>query len=166
VTRGIFLALLPLLALALAACGEWPSDREAVQTVRRYMSATADAYRAGDPSGVSAVSGPAETKKLAALVGAKGDMGLTMDALLLDLRVERVERAGEGVQVETRERWRWRDLRIGTGEQVGPTAHDRYHLKYHLARTDRRWLVSAVEFLEPPETDREQPARASPSAFH
>jgi hypothetical protein len=166
VTRRLRRALLPSLALAVAACGEGLPDREAIQTVRRYLSATTDAYRAGDASGVSAVSVPAEAKKLAALVGAKGDMGLTMDAALLDLQVERVERAGEDVQVETRERWRWRDLRIGTGEQVGPTSHDRYHVRYHLARADRRWMVSAVEFLEPPETDRKEPAKAPPSAFH
>jgi hypothetical protein len=159
---------LPALALALAAaaCGAAPSDREAAQTLRRYLGATADAYRTGDASGMSGVSGPAEAKKLAALVGAKGDMGLTMDAVLVDLHVERVEPAGEGILVDTREHWRWRDLRIGSGEQVGPTAFDRYHLRYHLARTDRRWIVSAVEFLEPPETDRKEPARAPPSAFH
>jgi hypothetical protein len=165
--RFVRRALVASLVLALAAaCGEGLSVREAVQTVRRYMSATTDAYRAGDASGVSAVAGLAEAKRLAALVGTKGDMGLTMDAVLLDLQVERVEPAGEGVRVDTRERWRWRDLRIGTGEQVGPTALDRYHLRYQLARVDRRWLVSSVEFLEPPQTDRMEPARAPASSFH
>jgi hypothetical protein len=158
-----------LLALAVLACGSCrrgPSDREAVEVVRRYLRGATEAYRTGDVRGLPAVAGPAEVKKVAAIVGVKGDMGVTMDAELVDLHVERVDASAAGADVLTRERWRWRDLRIGTGEQVGESSSDRYHLRYRLAPADQGWVVSGVDFLDPPEATRKEPARAPPSTFH
>jgi hypothetical protein len=154
-------------ALATSACSAGgPSDREALELVHRYLRATVEAYRTGDAHGVSAVAGSAEAKKIAAIVGAKGDMGLTMDAELIEFGVERIERARGEVLVISRERWRWRDLAIGSGTPTGPESVDRYRIRYHLVSAGKRWLVGGVEFVDPPETSRKDPAGAPPSVFH
>jgi hypothetical protein len=161
--------LLLLAAVLPVACSSGPSDREAVALVRRYLEVTADAFRTGDAQGVSRVAAFQEFKKVSALVGAKVDAGMTMDAVLLELTVEKVERGGGGRQpsVVTRERWSWRDLRIGTGEQIGPESRDSYHVRYQLVPFEKGWVVGKLEFVDPPQVGRKEgPPPIPASAFH
>lgn len=153
-------------AALLAGCTAL-SDREAVRRVEEYNRAVADAYRSGNVSRLPSVAGPAELRKVAALVGVKLDMGVTLDAQLLDLEVSSVERKGDEVVVATRERWYYADRRIGTGERVGEDSTDRYRMRYFLRRMEARWVVDRIEFAEPPAVGRtEAPLEAPASVLH
>ncbi len=154
------------LALVLCACGGI-SDAEAVRRVEEYNRVVAEAYRAGDVRGLEAVAGPAEAKKVAALVGVKLDMGITLDAQILDFQATGVERRGDAVLVSTAERWYYADRRIGTGERVGQDSTDRYRMRYTLRRDQGRWVVSEIEHAAPPVVGRREEAPRVPAAvFH
>jgi hypothetical protein len=99
--------------------------------------------------------------KLTGLIGVKRDADLNLDAQLLELRLVKVERKGKEVLVETRERWHYRDLQIGTGKQMGDESTDAYHLRYHLAREKDRWVVDQIDFVDPPQVGR----KAAPMAI-
>ncbi len=151
------------LALGLSACGGI-SDAEAVRRVEEYNRVVTEAYRSGDVRGLEAVAGPGEAKKVAALVGVNLDMGITLDAQLLDFQATGVERRGDAVVVSTAERWYYADRRIGTGEQVGQDSTDRYRMRYHLRREQGRWLVSEIEHAAQPVVGRREEAPRVPAA--
>ncbi len=154
------------LALVLSACGGI-SDAEAVRLVEEYNRVVTEAYRAGNVRGLEAVAGPAEAKKVAALVGVKLDMGITLDAEIVDFQATGVERRGDAVVVSTAERWYYADRRVGTGEQVGQDSTDRYRMRYHLRRDQGRWVVSEIEHAAPPVIGRREEAPRVPAAvFH
>jgi hypothetical protein len=156
----------PLATLAaLAACG-WMSNAEAVKLVRSYNAHVIDAYRAGDVRLVDSVVGPEEGKKLTGLIGVKLDMGVTMDAKVLEFRVLGVERRKDEVVVRTEERWYYRDVKIGTGEQVGQDSADHYVMRYHLRKPEGRWVVDAIVFDQPPEVGRTVAPEADVSSMH
>lgn len=139
--------------LPLAACDRL-SDAGAEQLVRDYNARATEAFRTSDPQLVAAVVGDAELKKLVGLIGARQDADLVLDAELVSLAVERVERTGDAVTVTTQERWYYRDRRIGTGEQVGEDSTDDYEMRYRLVRGRGRWLVDRIEFATPPKVGR------------
>jgi hypothetical protein len=141
------------LFLLLPACGRL-GDEAARQLVRTYLARVAEAYRVSDAELAAAVASDREVRKLTGLIGVKRDSALNLDAQLLDLEFERLERRGGAVRVYTRERWHYRDLRIGTGEQVGEESTDRYHLCYTLAREKDRWVVDETAFVDPPVVGR------------
>lgn len=147
--------------LALLGCRD-PSDREAARLVESYDARVVEAFRESDPRLLEPVAGAAEARRLAALIGVKADAGLTLDASLLALRILGVERRGGEVVVRTEERWRYRDRRIGSGEQVGPESRDRYFVAYHLGKVGGRWVVDRIAFEKPPQVDR----AAGPGALH
>jgi len=142
-----------LLGAALAGCGGM-RDADAERLVRTYLDRVAEAYRTSDEQVVEPLVGDEQGKKLLGLIGVKRDAGITLDAKLLEIRFERFSRAGGEVLVDTRERWYYRDRKIGTGEQAGADSTDAYHVRYHLARPKDRWVVERLEFLDPPEVGR------------
>lgn len=139
-------------ALLAAACG--PSDRDAEKLVRTYLTRLVEAYRASDADITAPVVSDRQGRKLTGLIGVKRDADLNLDAQLLDIRFERFQRADGAILVDTRERWQYRDLRIGTGQQVGEASTDSYRLRYRLAREKDRWVVDEIQFLDPPEVGR------------
>jgi hypothetical protein len=143
------------LLLAFTGCGRL-SDEKALEVVKAYDAALVEAYRTGDPRPLEGWAGPAEKKKVAALIGVKLDAGINLDARLVALKLVSVVRQAEGIEVTTEERWYYLDRRIGTGEQVGQDSHDRYSIRYHLGEVGGRWLVTAVEFATPPEVGRKE----------
>lgn len=152
--------------LGLASCGGL-SDEKAVRLVEAYNRRVAEAYRTGDPRLIEAVTGPAEGKKLTALIGTKLDMGITLDAELLDFVVLGVQRTRDEVVVSTEERWHYRDRRIGTGEQVGDDSRDSYRMRYLLRKNEDRWVVDEIRFAEPPQVGRKaMPFGADASVMH
>ncbi len=156
----------PLVALAaLATCGRM-SDGEAVKLVQSYNAHVIDAYRADDVRLIDPVVGPGEGKKLTGLIGVKLDMGIAMDARVLEFRVLGVERRKDEVVVRTEERWYYRDLKIGTGEQVGQDSTDHYFMRYNLRKPEGRWVVDAIAFEKPPEVGRTVAPEADVASMH
>jgi hypothetical protein len=150
-TRALALAA----ALLAAGCGRLSDDR-AERLVRAYLAQTVDAYRKSDERLVEPVAGEDEARRIASLIGVKRDLGIALDATLVEFRVVRVERPAEEVVVHAEEAWTYVDRRIGTGEQVGPDSRDRYRLAYRLRREGDRWIVSRVDADAPPEVGRRE----------
>ncbi len=156
-----------LLALALAACQKGPPASEMEDLVRRYNSAVAEAYRTGDFQVAQPLVGADELRRLAAHIGVRLDQGITMDARLVELRFEGMERKEGEVVVATEERWHYLDRKVGTGQQVGQDSKDHYRMRYHIVKAGDRWVVDHTEFAEKPEVGRtEVPDKAPASAFH
>jgi hypothetical protein len=155
-----------ILVIALAAC-ERVSDKDARELVERYNRVASEAYRRGDARLIDPVVGPNEGKKLTGLIGVRLDMGITLDAKLLSLDVTGVEQAKDELQVRTKERWQYRDLKIGSGEQVGEESLDSYEMLYVFKRIDRAWMVDEIRFTAPPQVGRNtMPWGADPRDLH
>ncbi len=156
-----------LLALALCSCSKRVKMDEAEGLVKEYNRIVSEAYRRGDIKLVDPVVGPDEGKKLTGLIGVRLDMGITMDSKLLELEMLSVEQADNSMQVRTKEKWHYRDLKIGTGEQVGEESYDSYKMIYFFTKNDDRWLVDKIKFAVPPEVGRKtQTWAADPMTMH
>ena len=150
-----------------AGCRELP-NRRAEAVVRKYNEKLIEAYRVGDERLVEGLVGDAEAKKILGLVGVKTDMGITLDAALMEFRVTGVQRPGpDAVDVLTEERWHYRDRQIGSGETVGQESDDHYFMRYALRREGKGWVVSKVAFERPPRVGRTSaPNEAPAKVFH
>ncbi len=149
-------ACIPLVFLALSAgCGR-VSEREARTLVERYNAAVSEAYRRCDLQLIDSVVAPdgIAGKNLTGLIGVRLDMGLVLDAHLDDLQLVDLEQRKDELQVRTRERWTYRDRRLGTGEPVGQPSEDRYELLYFFKLTKGAWLVTETRFTAPPQVGR------------
>lgn len=156
VVPGECMGAVLLLALVLASCG--PSIRqEGRELVLRYNDAVSEAYRRGDVKLIDGVVGPNEGKKLAGLIGVRLDLGFTLDSRLLSLEVTGTERSKNELRVRTKEQWRSRDLKIGSGEQVGEESLDAYEMMYVFKKAGKAWLVDEIQFVTPPRIGRKQP---------
>jgi hypothetical protein len=142
-----------MLVAAIAAC-QGVSNEEALQLVERYNRVVCEAYRRGDVNLIDPVVGPNEGKKLTGLIGVRLDMGMTLDAELLSLEVTGVEQHEHTLQVQTRERWRYRDRKIGTGEQIGEESLDYYEMLYIFKKINKAWMVDKIKFTAPPRVGR------------
>ena len=156
--QGVALAL--LCGTLLTSCR--PSATEQARAlVERYNKVVSEAYRRGDAKLVSPVVGPREGKKLSGLISVRSDFGLVLDSHLLSLEVTGVERAKDVMRVSTRERWRYRDLRVGSGQQVGEESFDSYEMLYMFTNLNQAWLVDEIRFTKPPWVGRGQGAGAA-----
>ena len=143
----------------LSACARIGAN-EARGLVEHYNQAVCEAYRRGDVRLIDPVVAPDSVagRRLTGLIGVRLDLGITLDAHLQELQVVAVESGRDGLQIRTRERWRYRDLRMGSGEQVGEASEDRYELLYLFRKIDGAWLVTETKFTAPPQVGR----RATP----
>ena len=148
-----FLLACPLL---LTSCGPSPVV-EARQLVERYNQVVSEAYRRGDVRLIDPVVGPNEGRKLTGLIGVRLDLGMTLDSQLLTLEILKVEKLKTEMQVRTRERWSYRDLKIGSGVQVGEASLDNYEMLYIFKQEGKAWLVDEIRFASPPQVGRKQP---------
>jgi hypothetical protein len=126
-----------------------------------------EAYRRADPTLVESVAAPDESRRLLGLIGVKQDLGVTLDATLLELDLTGSARSGDDLHVTTRERWRYRDRQLGTGTPVGAESTDDYALDYHFRRYGAAWKVERVQFTSPPRVgaplhDPPSPGTAAP----
>ena len=97
----------------------------------------------------------------------KQDAGVVLDSKLLELQFVRVERERNDWVVETRERWYYRDRKVGTGEQVGEDSTDSYALRYRFARKDKRLVLEDLTFTEEPVVGRKSaPMPIEPRVLH
>lgn len=152
-------ALIPASVLGLAAilgCRMEISNEEARRLVERYNQVVCEAYRRCDVKLIDSVVGPntVDGRRLAGLIGVRLDTGISLDAELLALEVAGVNQDGDGFRVRTREQWHYRDLKIGTGEQVGEESTDSYEMLYVFAEFDGRWMVAETSFSAPPQVGR------------
>ncbi len=163
--RTVLILLMATLPAAASCSGL--SERKAEALVRRYNQQLVEAYRTADVELMEGLVGDQEGKKLTGLIGVKRDMGITLDAELLMLKVLAVEPRSGSIAVLTDERWRYRNRRIGTGETVGEESTDHYSLRYVLGKTKGTWVVEAVRFESPPEVGRAAATpRARPQELH
>lgn len=149
---------LSLCGTLLTSCKQSPSQ-QARTLVERYNRIVSEAYRRGDVKLIAPVVGPKEGKKLTGLIGVRLDFGLTLDSHLLSLEVTGVEQSNSQMRVRTKERWRYRDLKVGTGEQVGEESLDSYEMLYIFTNINKAWLVDEIRFTTPPWVGRKQTPR-------
>ena len=161
---------LVICAPCLTSC-QRSSVEQARTLVEHYNRAVSEAYRRGDVRLIDPVVGPKEGKKLTGLIGVRLDFGITLDSHLLSLEVTDVEQSRNVMRVRTKERWRYRDLRIGTGQQVGEASLDSYEMLYVFTNINKTWMVDEIHFTSPPQVSRKQTPwvadrRASPALAH
>jgi hypothetical protein len=157
-SRGNLAAWPLLLACAVAFSGCQPSSFEqARQLVEHYNSVVSEAYRRGDVKLIDPVVGPNEGRKLTGLIGVRLDLGLTLDSQLLSLEVTGVEKKQDVMRIRTKERWRYRDLKIGSGAQAGEDSLDSYEMLYVFKQLDGAWVADEICFTAPPQVGRKQP---------
>ena len=145
-----------LLLLGVAACGR-VSPIQARRLVERYNQVVSEAYRRNDLQLIDAVVAPNSVagRNLTGLIGVRADLGITMEAHLDALEVRGVAQTGsDSLEVRTRERWTYRDLRADNGAQVGEPSQDRYELLYLLRHVKGRWMVMETQFTAPPQIGR------------
>ena len=71
------------------------------------------------------------------------------------------------INLRTKERWSYRDLKIGTGAQVGEASQDSYEMTYYFTNVNKVWLVDEIKFASPPQVGRTNtPWVADRSALH
>lgn len=143
------------LCLLAGLCGcQNASDDEARNLIERYNAAVSEAYRRADFKLLDGVVGENEGRKITGLIGVRSDMGLTLDSRLLALDIVKVDRMGGEMLIQTREQWRYRDMKIGSARQIGPVSLDSYEMLYRLTRTNRVWLVDEIKFVSEPKVGR------------
>jgi hypothetical protein len=161
------LLLASVCIVAAAACKRGPSREDAEQAVRTYLGRLVEAYRTADVSLVDPLVSEQQGLKLVGLIGVKQDAGVVLDAQLLDLVFTGAQRAGDGWVIETRERWFYRDRKIGSGEQVGQESSDAYALRYRFAPKDGKLILEDLEFLGEPVVGRKSaPLPTDARVFH
>ena len=114
--------------------------------VVRYNQAVAEAYRRGDGKLTDPVVGPRESKRLSSLLAVRRDFGLALDSRLLSLEVTSLKQSQTEMRVRTKERWRYRELRIGTGQPVGEASLGSYEILYIFTNINQAWRVDEVRF--------------------
>jgi hypothetical protein len=164
-----YLPIVFILVAVIASCQQRVSKEDARQLVERYNQAVIEAYRRCDVKLIDDVVGPntIEGKRLTGLIGVRFDMGITLDSELLSLEVTSMEQNENELWVQTKERWQYRDRRIGTGEQVGEESQDDYEVLYIFRKFDKAWMVAETKFAAPPKVGRNTtPWAADPKVFH
>ncbi len=153
--------------LSLAACRGGGNKEEAEQAVRTYLGRLVEAYRTADVSLVDPLVSEQQALKLVGLIGVKQDAGVVLDAKLVDLQFVRAERDPTGWIVETKERWYYRDRKIGSGEQVGQDSTDAYAMRYRFVRKDGKLVLDDLQFVAEPVVGRKTaPMPVDPRILH
>ncbi len=140
--------LLVLCGTLLTSCKQSASN-QARKLVERYNRVVSDAYRRGDVKSIGTVTGPKEGKRLTGLIRIRSEFNLALDSRLLSLEVTGVEQSEGEMRVRTKERWRYRDVRIGTGQQVGEESLGSCEMLYIFTNLNQAWLVNEIRVTRP-----------------
>ena len=129
---------------------------EAQRLVEHFNTVVCEAYRRCDITIIDSVvrMNTAEGKHLTGLIGVRQDMGITLDAQLLCMQIMDVKEVQGHLFVQTQEQWKYRDRKIGSGEQVGEDSVDLYDLLYTFEKMNGRWMVVETHFITPPQIGR------------
>jgi hypothetical protein len=132
------------------------SNEEARKLVEQFNKAVCEAYRRCDITLIDSVVGmnTTEGNRLTGLIGARLDLGISLDAQMTALEITRVERVQDDLLIHTKEQWHYRDLKIGSGEQAGEESNDSYEMLYVFRKSDDRWMVAETKFDAPPQVGR------------
>jgi hypothetical protein len=134
-------------AIFMASCGT--GAREGERIVRRYNEALISAYRTGDARRLPEVAGERETRTIATLIEIKRSAGLVLEPVLESLEVVSVHTVGkDGMQVETREKWRYQDRSLAPGGAPGTPVAAEMRMRYDSERVNGTWKVMKVTTLE------------------
>jgi hypothetical protein len=154
----IMRTILSLFLLTLSLACSRVNFSEARMLVARYNQVVSEAYRKGDILLIDEVVGlnAPDGKRLTGLIGVRKDMGIALDAHLDNLEVVGVEQLKEDLRVRTKEQWRYRDVEVATGRQVGDASVDRYEMIYHFKYTKGTWLVESTKFAAEPQVGRRE----------
>lgn len=153
---------LAVLTVAVGACRG--VDEEAAKgAVMGYLDKLTQAYRASDEEIVDPFVTEPLGRKLTGLIGVKRDVDLVLDSKLLEISFEEIRRDGDAILVDTRERWWYRDVQIGTGAQAGEASTDEYLMRYRLVTQDGRLKVDETAFRAEPKVGRKTAPMAIPS---
>ena len=148
-----------IVALAVAVA---PKLRHQVSTdearglVEKYNRAVCEAYRRCDVKLIDSVVGmnTVEGNRLTGLIGSRLDLGISLDAQLLSLEVTGVQHVGGELLIHTKEKWHYRDLKIGSGAQAGEDSTDYYEMLYIFRKFDGQWMVAETKFNATPQIGR------------
>ncbi len=151
-----FLLMLAML-VALTSCrSKGISQDEAHALVEKYNEVVAEAYRRCDIRLIDSVVGmnTVAGDRLTGLIGVRLDMGISLDSKLVSLEIAGSEQEGDLLKINTKEKWTYRDLKIGTGEQVGDASEDYYELQYIFKKINNKWMVEETKFTSDPKVGR------------
>ncbi len=149
--------LICVMVISLTSCQKKEvSKDEAIDLVKKYNEVIAEAYRRCDIRLIDSVVGmnTVAGDRLTGLIGVRLDMGIALDSQLLSVEVRDIEQDEEMLKITTKEKWAYRDLKIGTGEQVGEKSEDYYELLYIFRRTNDKWMVEETKFTCDPVVGR------------
>ncbi len=132
-----------------------PQD-EARALVEKYNEVVSEAYRRCDIRLIDSVVGmnTVAGDRLTGLIGVRLDMGISLDSKLISIEVISAEQEGDLLKINTKEKWAYRDLKIGTGEQVGEKSEDYYELLYIFKKINNKWMVEETKFTSDPKVGR------------
>ena len=144
-------------ALALVSPGceaqrqQWAAER----AVRAYDEALAEAYRMSDASRLKDAAGEKEVGRVQVLIDLKRSSALVLESRIESLTVTHVRAVGpDGLEVRTRERWRYHDRPTRPGRPPGPVFVAEMEMEWDLARVRGTWRVEkgrtlSSTYLEP-----------------
>jgi hypothetical protein len=144
-----------VLALLSTGCEEQRRRWAAEHAVRAYDEALAEAYRMSDASRLSEVAGEREVGRVQVLIDLKRSSGLVLESRIESLTVTDVRPVRpDGLEVRTRERWRYHDRPTRPGRPPGPVFVADMEMEWSLARVRGKWRVEkgrtlSSTYLEP-----------------
>ncbi len=153
----VWFLLMSFFIIILTSCEKkGVSEEEAHALIEKYNEVVSEAYRRCDIRLIDSVVGlnTVAGNRLTGLIGVRLDMGIALDSELVLMEVTGIEQDGNVLQIQTKEHWSYRDLKIGTGEQVGEQSKDNYELLYIFKKFDKRWMVEETKFTSDPQVGR------------
>ncbi len=136
-----YLALLIL--LLVTGCAEDNSPLQAA--VQRYDTLLARGYRTLNMTALTEVASVEQAKKVYHHMAAMAEGRVKMDARLRDLEFLEIDRQQpDSAMVRARETWDYQYINIDNGA-IAEESTVTYTLRYHLARKNDRWLVTAID---------------------
>lgn len=142
--RHVLAISLALAAVTGCAKKEDPGLKEIRQAVWRYDEALIRVYNELDPKPLYGLASEKEIGKVRMIIWRFMGEKKIMESRLNDLKFVRIEKKGRGsAEVETLEKWRFRHLREGTGEEVMPWTEKEYSLTFEMLRQDGKWIVDS-----------------------
>jgi hypothetical protein len=137
-----------LVALALAGgCGPSAERRaadraEVEKLLAGYAVALTEAYRTGDPAGMSEVATGRETERVRARIQELAQEGRELAATLREQRIVELDfHRATGATAVAFETWDLRVLTAGTDQVVAESLAQQNRIVYSLSRDGGRWWV-------------------------
>lgn len=155
-TRFKFLLATCVLCLAtFFGCG-YDREVEIVKnTIRKYNKTLIDVYRDLKTDYLFGVASPMEIGHVEVAVTDFKAKNLFMETEIKSIEFVKIDkRKNTEMDVETKEKWRFRHLMLGTNKEVRPWKDIEYNMIYHMINEKGVWLVNRVEFAKDVKKDK------------